>query len=328
MANLDTIYFKSKRPQGRRAKGNSASTGGVAAGALAVAMLLPVLAATPAYAAEKSSLLTVEQLSNVSTLQIESANAPAQSKFTSGDLISQVASQLDSDRTVRETTRAAEAAKVAADQAAAEAKIKAEAEAQAAAAKAEEEKKAAEVAAVAQAAVDSSSQAANMLQAASSLNGAAPQTAAAQTGGYAPQAPVAQPVAGGQVAAAPAPQAPAPAVSGSGGQRVIAAALAQLGAQQDCTDLVQNSLAAAGYTTRRDQGGRDMGTGIEQYDGFGTRVSVNALQPGDILMYGYSHVAIYAGNGQAVHGGYNGSNTVLASANVSGAGITGAIRPN
>lgn len=132
-----------------------------------------------------------------------------------------------------------------------------------------------------------------------------------------------------QVQKAPAQAAsptPSPAVGGSRGAAIAAGALAQLGAAQDCTDLVQNSLAAAGLVQRRDQGGPDMGTGIEQYDRFGSRVSINALAPGDILIYGYSHVAIYIGDGKAVHGGFNGANTVVFSANVPGQAITGAIR--
>ncbi|MFR9257167.1 MAG: NlpC/P60 family protein [Merdibacter sp.] len=42
-------------------------------------------------------------------------------------------------------------------------------------------------------------------------------------------------------------------------------------------------------------------------------------QPGDLIYYadggmGMAHIAVYIGNGQAVHGGYNGSETVVASA--------------
>lgn len=166
------------------------------------------------------------------------------------------------------------------------------------------------------------------------------QTGTSQAAPVAAEAPVAgqiaQAAAPAQAAAAPvqvqkapaqaASPMPSPAVGGSKGAAIAAGALAQLGAAQDCTDLVQNSLAAAGLVQRRDQGGPDMGTGIEQYDRFGSRVSTNALAPGDILIYGYSHVAIYIGDGKAVHGGFNGANTVVFSANVPGQAITGAIR--
>lgn len=117
--------------------------------------------------------------------------------------------------------------------------------------------------------------------------------------------------------------------AGAGSAGLVQAALAQVGVHQDCTDLVQNSLAAVGLTERRDRGGFDLGTGIWQYDHFGTRVDINSLAPGDILVYGNAgsgaHVAIYIGDGQAVHGGYSG-NTVVASVHSSYQSLTGAIR--
>lgn len=117
--------------------------------------------------------------------------------------------------------------------------------------------------------------------------------------------------------------------AGVGASGVVTAALAQLGVRQDCTDLVQNSLAAVGLTQRRDRGGYDLGTGIWQYDKFGSRVSIDTLAPGDVLVYGNArsgaHVAIYIGNGQAVHGGYSG-NTVVAGVHSLRIPLTGAIR--
>ncbi len=117
---------------------------------------------------------------------------------------------------------------------------------------------------------------------------------------------------------------------GKGSAAVVAGALAQLGWVQDCTDLVQNALAAGGYTATRVQGGYDLGTGIGDYLGFGAQVSLTDLQPGDILIYGYAssgaHVAIYIGDGQAVHGGYNGS-TVIAGIEIGRLPLTAAVRP-
>ncbi len=57
------------------------------------------------------------------------------------------------------------------------------------------------------------------------------------------------------------------------------------------------------------------------YKSLGTQVSAAEAQAGDIAYYanggsGSAHVAIYAGNGQAIHGGWNGSQTVKASVNV------------
>ncbi len=100
--------------------------------------------------------------------------------------------------------------------------------------------------------------------------------------------------------------------AGVGAQGIVNAALAQLGVMQDCTDLVQNSLAAVGLATRRDQGGHDHGPWSLQ--GMGVSVTDGQWAPGDILGWpGYPHVAIYIGDGLAVHGGMGGS-TVVASA--------------
>jgi len=102
--------------------------------------------------------------------------------------------------------------------------------------------------------------------------------------------------------------------AGVGASGIVAAAMAQLGIHQDCTDLVQNSLAASGYVNRRDAGGPDLGANLGSWTGFGTQVAIDALAPGDILVYGGSdHVPIYLGGGQAVHGGvyYYGGTAVL-----------------
>ncbi len=100
--------------------------------------------------------------------------------------------------------------------------------------------------------------------------------------------------------------------AGVGAAGIANGALAQLGWAQDCTDLAQNALAAAGLTQSRENGGYDMGVG--SFASFGTvyGFDASALAPGDILVWpGAPHVAIYVGGGQAVHGGW-GNNTVLA----------------
>ena len=109
---------------------------------------------------------------------------------------------------------------------------------------------------------------------------------------------------------ASAPAAPAPA-SGKGAA-ILSAAYAQLGVMQDCTMLVTNSLAAVGINFH------DWPAG---YLSLGRTVSAAEAQPGDLIYYadggaGMAHIAVYAGNGQAVHGGYNGNQTVVFSANV------------
>ncbi|GAA1766387.1 hypothetical protein GCM10009712_13480 [Pseudarthrobacter sulfonivorans] len=128
----------------------------------------------------------------------------------------------------------------------------------------------------------------------------------------APAAPAAQPAATIKVASsAPAAQAAPVAASGKG-QAILSAAYAQLGVNQDCTMLVTNSLAAVGINFH------DWPAG---YLSLGRTVSAAEAQPGDLIYYadggaGMAHIAVYAGNGQAVHGGYNGNQTVVFSANV------------
>ncbi|OAE00838.1 NlpC/P60 family protein [Arthrobacter sp. OY3WO11] len=139
-----------------------------------------------------------------------------------------------------------------------------------------------------------------------------------------PAPAVAQPAAAPAAAPAPAPKvtakvttasapAAAPAASASGkGAAILSAAYAQLGVTQDCTMLVTNSLAAVGINFH------DWPAG---YLSLGRTVSAAEAQPGDLIYYadggaGMAHIAVYAGNGQAVHGGYNGNQTVVFSANV------------
>lgn len=92
--------------------------------------------------------------------------------------------------------------------------------------------------------------------------------------------------------------APTPSVNSSA---IAAAALAQVGTTQDCTMLVTNALRAVGINFHG---------WPENYLSLGTITSSPVA--GDIIVYS-GHVAIYIGNGQAVHGGWNGSQTVVAS---------------
>ncbi|WP_017793208.1 NlpC/P60 family protein [Leucobacter salsicius] len=98
--------------------------------------------------------------------------------------------------------------------------------------------------------------------------------------------------------------------AGVGAKGLVNAALAQVGTNQDCTDLVQNALAAIGAAQRRDQGGYDHG--VSDFYQYGTAVTDGNYAPGDILIWpGAPHVAVYIGNGQAVHGGWGGNQTVV-----------------
>lgn len=76
--------------------------------------------------------------------------------------------------------------------------------------------------------------------------------------------------------------------------------------------LVTNSLRAAGIGYHGWPAG---------YFSLGTKISAEAAAPGDLIYYanggtGVAHIAVYIGNGQAVHGGWNGNQTVIQSANV------------
>ena len=117
-----------------------------------------------------------------------------------------------------------------------------------------------------------------------------------------------------QAAASTAVQAPAPAPAAASGQgaAIAAAAYAQLGVAQDCTMLVTNSLAAVGIHYHGWPAG---------YLSLGRTVSAAEAQPGDLAYYanggmGLAHIAVYVGNGMAVHGGWNGGTTALFSVNV------------
>ena len=105
----------------------------------------------------------------------------------------------------------------------------------------------------------------------------------------------------------------APKVASSGlGAAIAAAAYAQLGVHQDCTMLVTNALAAVGIYYHGWPAG---------YMSLGHIVSAGEAQPGDLVYYqnggmGMAHIAVYVGNGMAVHGGWEGGSTVLYSVNV------------
>ena len=96
------------------------------------------------------------------------------------------------------------------------------------------------------------------------------------------------------------------------GQAILSAAEGQIGVNQDCTALVSNALAAVGINHHG---------WPASYKSLGTPVSAAEAQAGAHAYYadggaGVAHVAIYAGNGQAIHGGWNGNQTVKTTANV------------
>lgn len=90
------------------------------------------------------------------------------------------------------------------------------------------------------------------------------------------------------------------------------AAMAQVGRIQDCTMLVTNALAQAGINYHNWPIG---------YMSLGTIIPADQAKPGDLIYYanggtGWAHIAVYAGNDQAIHGGWNTNQTVIATAYV------------
>ena len=99
----------------------------------------------------------------------------------------------------------------------------------------------------------------------------------------------------------------APAQTSGNAQTVINAALSQIGTPYvwggstpgvglDCSGLVQYAYSRAGVS---------LGRITTAQEGAGQRVSLNSLQPGDIIFWGGAgasyHDAIYIGGGQYVH---------------------------
>ncbi|MCB5274004.1 hypothetical protein BJG92_01531 [Arthrobacter sp. SO5] len=127
------------------------------------------------------------------------------------------------------------------------------------------------------------------------------------------EAAAATKTAGTKVGTAATVAAPAATGVASGmGSTIAAAAYAQIGVAQDCTALATNALAAAGINYHGWPAG---------YLSLGRTVSAAEAQPGDLAYYqnggvGMAHIAVYVGNGMAVHGGWNGGTTALYSVNV------------
>lgn len=123
-------------------------------------------------------------------------------------------------------------------------------------------------------------------------------------------APVTAPKPAPVTVAKPTPT-PAPVASTSSkAAKIASAALAQIGVKQDCTMLVTNSLKSVGINFRG---------WPADYMKLGT-VTTNPV-PGDLIYYrdggmGMAHIAVYIGNGKAVHGGWNGNDTQIFYANL------------
>ena len=108
--------------------------------------------------------------------------------------------------------------------------------------------------------------------------------------------------------------------SSAKGATMVSAALSHMGQAMWCTDLVTAALAAVGVNfSGWPADYANIPGGVQVGD-------ISAAQPGDVLVYGNSHVAIYMGNGQAVHGGWGGyPNVGTGSATGTSAGVPTAI---
>ena len=146
---------------------------------------------------------------------------------------------------------------------------------------------------------------------------AAPEQTPEQNPTPAPEAPAAP-----EQTPAPAPEetvTPAPEQTASSlGDRISSSAQGLVGVTDGlwCTQVVQQALANAGVSDAY-QLWPDQYQGVYGY-------YTDSPQAGDLIYYnnggrGVDHIAVYIGNGQAVHGNYNGK-TVLASAYQNGMG--------
>lgn len=131
----------------------------------------------------------------------------------------------------------------------------------------------------------------------------APKPVAAPKAPAAPApAPAAAPAAKAtvKVQAAPAPAPAAAPAAGGVNATLLAVAYGQIGITQDCTAVVEKALNAAGIPVGN--------IGPQAFLKYG-KVVASPL-PGDIIVQS-GHVAIYAGNGQAISGGMNGVNATM-----------------
>ncbi len=100
-----------------------------------------------------------------------------------------------------------------------------------------------------------------------------------------------------------------PAATGTGtGAAILANSYGQVGVTQDCTAMVEKALRAVGKSVG------DLAPG--QFFQYGTVVGTPA--PGDLVISA-GHVGVYAGDGQMVSGGVNGSQTQVHSVSWVGA---------
>lgn len=106
-----------------------------------------------------------------------------------------------------------------------------------------------------------------------------------------------------QAAAAAGLPAPAPAANQTAGQKIVDAARSKIGAPYAWGAAGPASFDCSGLTTwAYAQAGKSIPRTSQAQASAGQNVPLNALQPGDIIVYysGASHVGIYTGNGTII----------------------------
>lgn len=115
--------------------------------------------------------------------------------------------------------------------------------------------------------------------------------------------PVAAPAAPAPAAAAAPAPAPAPVVEQSTGQQIVDAARSRIGSPYAYGATGPSTFDCSGLTSwAYSQAGKSIPRTSQAQAAAGQQVSLNDLQPGDIIAYygGASHVAIYSGNGMMI----------------------------
>lgn len=115
--------------------------------------------------------------------------------------------------------------------------------------------------------------------------------------------------------------ASAPSASGGYDTSIpaVAAVMDMVGAVYPCSEVAEAAAQAQGTTGWVKRGKYNI-LAPENFLSIGTKVAYSQVQPGDILYYadggwGYSHVAVYIGDGMAVHGNFTSTGeTKIASA--------------
>lgn len=111
----------------------------------------------------------------------------------------------------------------------------------------------------------------------------------------------------------------------SQGSPVLQSALNLVGSPMMCDSLVTMALVNGGMITGSPASifvdGPYYNIGVYQFPAVGQFISASQAIPGDLVFYdnggyGSSHIAVYAGNGKAVHGGWNGMNVVVSTVDI------------